>query len=42
MKQLAGIDNFFLKSETGQVYNHVASLGIYDPLLQEAQGRKIR
>jgi diacylglycerol O-acyltransferase len=31
MKQLAGIDNFFLKSETGQVYNHVASLGIYDP-----------
>lgn len=31
MKQLTGIDNFFINSERGNVYNHVAALGIYDP-----------
>ncbi len=31
MKQLAGMDNFYLMSEHGNVYNHVAMLGIYDP-----------
>jgi len=31
MEQLTGTDSFFLYSERGNVYNHVASLGIYDP-----------
>jgi WS/DGAT/MGAT family acyltransferase len=31
MQQLSGIDSYFLYTERGNVYNHVASLGIYDP-----------
>lgn len=31
MDQLSGIDNIFLADEEGNVYNHVAALGIYDP-----------
>jgi len=31
MQQLSGTDSFFLHTERGSVYNHVASLGIYDP-----------
>jgi WS/DGAT/MGAT family acyltransferase len=31
MQQLSGTDSFFLHTERGCVYNHVASLGIYDP-----------
>lgn len=31
MQQLTGTDSYFLYSERGNVYNHVASLGIYDP-----------
>jgi WS/DGAT/MGAT family acyltransferase len=32
MPQLSGLDNFTLYDEQGNVYNHVAALGIYDPL----------
>ena len=31
MEQLSGLDNFMLYDEQGNVYNHVAALGIYDP-----------
>lgn len=31
MEQLSGLDNFTLYDEQGNVYNHVAALGIYDP-----------
>lgn len=31
MEQLTGTDSYFLYTEHGNVYNHVASLGIYDP-----------
>ena len=31
MDQLSGLDNFMLYDEQGNVYNHVAALGIYDP-----------
>lgn len=31
MAQLSGLDNFTLYDEQGNVYNHVAALGIYDP-----------
>ncbi len=31
MEQLSGLDNFLLYDEQGNVYNHVAALGIYDP-----------
>lgn len=31
MEQLTGIDSYFLYTERGNVYNHVAALGIYDP-----------
>ena len=31
MEHLAGTDSYFLYTERGNVYNHVASLGIYDP-----------
>ena len=31
MPQLSGLDNFTLYDEQGNVYNHVAALGIYDP-----------
>jgi len=40
MEQLSGSDNFFLHTERGNVYNHVASLGIYDP--STAPGGKVR
>ena len=40
MEQLSGSDNFFLYTERGNVYNHVAALGIYDP--STAQGGKVR
>jgi WS/DGAT/MGAT family acyltransferase len=40
MKQLTGIDNFFINSERGNVYNHVAALGIYDP--STAPGGRVR
>ena len=31
MEQLSGLDNYMLYDEQGNVYNHVAALGIYDP-----------
>jgi len=31
MEQLSGLDNFTLYDEQGNIYNHVAALGIYDP-----------
>jgi diacylglycerol O-acyltransferase len=31
MRQLTGIDTSFLNIETGPVYGHVSSLGLYDP-----------
>jgi WS/DGAT/MGAT family acyltransferase len=31
MQQLSGVDSFFLYNERGNVYNHVASLAVYDP-----------
>jgi len=31
MEQLSGTDSYFLYTERGNVYNHVAALGIYDP-----------
>lgn len=31
MEQLSGLDSFMLYDEQGNVYNHVAALGIYDP-----------
>ncbi len=40
MQQLAGTDSYFLYTERGNVYNHVASLGIYDP--STAPGGKVR
>jgi diacylglycerol O-acyltransferase len=40
MEQLAGTDSYFLYTERGNVYNHVASLGIYDP--STAPGGKVR
>jgi WS/DGAT/MGAT family acyltransferase len=40
MEQLSGSDNFFLYTERGNVYNHVAALGIYDP--STAPGGKVR
>ena len=40
MEQLKGIDSYFLDTEHGNVYNHVASLGIYDPAT--APGGKVR
>jgi WS/DGAT/MGAT family acyltransferase len=40
MEQLSGSDNFFLYTERGNVYNHVAALGIYDP--STAEGGKVR
>ena len=40
MEQLAGIDSYFLYTERGNVYNHVAALGIYDPA--SAPGGKVR
>jgi diacylglycerol O-acyltransferase len=40
MEQLAGTDSYFLYSERGNVFNHVASLGIYDP--STAPGGKVR
>lgn len=40
MKQLSGIDNFFLASERGNAYNHVAALSVYDPAT--APGGKVR
>ena len=40
MEQLSGSDSFFLCIERGNVYNHVAALGIYDP--SSAQGGKVR
>ena len=40
MEQLSGTDSYFLYTERGNVYNHVAALGIYDP--STAPGRKVR
>ena len=40
MEQLTGTDSFFLYTERGNVYNHVAALGIYDP--STAPGGKVR
>jgi diacylglycerol O-acyltransferase len=40
MEHLAGTDSYFLYTERGNVYNHVASLGIYDP--STAPGGKVR
>jgi WS/DGAT/MGAT family acyltransferase len=40
MEQLSGSDNFFLYTERGNVYNHVAALGIYDP--STAKGGRVR
>jgi diacylglycerol O-acyltransferase len=40
MEQLVGTDSYFLHTERGNVYNHVASLGIYDP--STAPGGKVR
>ena len=40
MKQLSGLDNVFLELERGNVYMHVAGLGIYDP--STAPGGKVR
>ena len=40
MEQLSGLDNFMLYDEQGNVYNHVAALGIYDP--STAPGGKTR
>ena len=31
MEQLSGLDSFMLYDEQGNVYNHVSTLGIYDP-----------
>lgn len=31
MEQLSGFDSFLLHTERGNVYNHIAGLGIYDP-----------
>lgn len=31
MEQLTGIDSYMLHNERGNVYNHIAGLGIYDP-----------
>ncbi len=40
MQQLSGTDSYFLYTERGNVYNHVAALGIYDP--STAPGAKVR
>jgi diacylglycerol O-acyltransferase len=40
MEQLSGTDSYFLHTERGNVYNHVASLGIYDP--STAPGGRVR
>jgi len=40
MQQLSGIDSFMLQSERGNVYNHIAGLGIYDPAT--APGGRVR
>ncbi|MCC6193513.1 MAG: wax ester/triacylglycerol synthase family O-acyltransferase [Burkholderiales bacterium] len=40
MEQLSGIDSFMLHNECGNVYNHIAGLGIYDP--STAPGGKVR
>jgi diacylglycerol O-acyltransferase len=40
MEHLGGSDSYFLYTERGNVYNHVASLGIYDP--STAPGGKVR
>jgi WS/DGAT/MGAT family acyltransferase len=40
MEQLTGTDSFFLYTERGNAYNHVAALGIYDP--STAPGGKVR
>ena len=40
MEQLSGTDSYFLYTEHGNVYNHVASLGIYDP--STAPGGRVR
>src|SRR5262245_11399586 len=40
MEQLSGIDSYMLHNERGNVYNHIAGLGIYDPA--SAPGGKVR
>jgi WS/DGAT/MGAT family acyltransferase len=40
VEQLSGLDSLFLSTEQGNVYNHVAALGIYDP--STAPGGKVR
>ena len=40
MEQLSGTDSYFLHTERGNVYNHVAALGVYDP--STAPGGKVR
>jgi WS/DGAT/MGAT family acyltransferase len=40
MEQLSGSDSYWLYTERGNVYNHVAALGIYDP--STAPGGKVR
>jgi WS/DGAT/MGAT family acyltransferase len=40
MEQLGGFDSFMLHNERGNVYNHIAGLGIYDP--STAPGGKVR
>lgn len=40
MRQLTGIDNYFLLSERKNIHNHVAALGVYDP--STAPGGSVR
>lgn len=40
MKQLSGVESYLLHTERGNIYNHAASLGIYDP--STAPGGKVR
>lgn len=42
MEQLSGIDSYMLHNERGNVYNHIAGLGIYDPSTAPGGGVRFR
>ncbi len=42
MEQLSGIDSYMLHNECGNVYNHIAGLGIYDPSTAPDGGVRFR